>query len=53
MTSPRWYKSRVKSWRRPVLKDVDRDCPKCKTEMSLTPSGFVCFYCKFNQVEED
>ncbi len=53
MTSPRWFKSRVKSWQKPVLKEVNRDCPKCKTQMSLTPAGFVCYYCKFAQVEED
>mgnify|MGYP003146300348 CR=1 FL=1 len=53
MTEPKWYKSRLKSWQKPKLKEVDKNCKVCKTEMSLTPSGFVCFYCQFSAPQED
>jgi hypothetical protein len=52
MTNPRWYKSRLKSWSKPKVKSVVKVCEQCKTEMSLTPAGFVCYYCQFSEVEE-
>jgi len=64
MNSPVWYKSRLDSWgknkkrsfkmkKKPKLNEVKQQCETCKTDMSLTPQGFVCYYCQFSSTEID
>lgn len=53
MTEPGWYRSRLKAWRKkkspPALSDNRKRCDSCGTELSATPSGYVCFYCKLSE----
>ncbi len=55
MSEPKWFTSRVASWTAPkkpkrlirVKRDVKR-CEFCKTVLSSTPDGLVCFYCEMS-----
>jgi len=57
MTEPAWFRSRLKAWRdhrNPPKVSSDRPfCEECKTDMSATPDGWVCFYCKFSESSLD
>lgn len=55
MSEPEWFKSRVRSWtapkkpRRVVRVKMDpKRCDLCKTVLSSTPDGLVCFYCEMS-----
>lgn len=52
MSSPSWYRSRLKSWVKPKVNKT-RNCETCGVPFTVTPQGLLCFYCKRYDGEED
>lgn len=46
MSSPSWYKSRLKSWKKPKVNTEREKCGLCGVPKTVTPSGLICFYCR-------